>query len=171
LKKTPKEMNKFECQLCKEKHYIPEKGFFVNKRIQNGLNIKLNSLKLNPVYEECKKEIIDAKNKIQKIENLESAEFEKSKKELAELIDRFDTFEISDNKFEEIKKSLKVLNGGLTRTLGENRYSVVEGKDYTFEFQEMDIEMLFGSFKEILRVIKHSIINYLIFVISFNEMF
>ena len=71
LKKTPKEMNKFECQLCKEKHYIPEKGFFVNKRIQNGLNIKLNSLKLNPVYEECKKEINDAKNNIEKIEHLE----------------------------------------------------------------------------------------------------
>ena len=64
-------MNKFECQLCKKKQWIPENGFFVKKRIKNGLNIEFNNLKLNPVYEECKKEINDAKNKIQKIENLD----------------------------------------------------------------------------------------------------
>jgi len=71
LKNPPKEINKFECELCKKNHCIPEDGFAINKRIQNALNIKLSTLKLNPVYEECKKEINEAKNKIQKIENLE----------------------------------------------------------------------------------------------------
>jgi hypothetical protein len=68
---APKEMNKFECELCKEKHCIPEKGFAINRRIQNGLDIDLNSLKLNTVYDKCKKAVTDANNKIQKIEILE----------------------------------------------------------------------------------------------------
>ncbi len=71
LKNTSKEINKFECELCKENHYISRKGFSINKRIQNALNIKFNTLKLNPVYEECKKEINDAKNNIEKIGHLE----------------------------------------------------------------------------------------------------
>ena len=45
LENTPKEMNTFECELCKEKHSFPEKGFLINKRIQNALNIKLSTLK------------------------------------------------------------------------------------------------------------------------------
>ena len=43
----------------------------IEKRIKNGLNIEFNNLKLNPVYEECKKEINDVKMKMQKIEALE----------------------------------------------------------------------------------------------------
>jgi hypothetical protein len=210
IEKTTKETSKFECELCKEKHYIPENGFAINKRFQSALDIKLNTLKLNPVYNECKKEINLAENSIEKIENLLkdpehfifeyfeelkrqvdlrrenlklkldncsdeiiksieitkenciklskeskrlSTEIEKSKVELTKLIDRFDTFEISDKKFEEIKKSLIILNRGLTRTLGENKDSITRGKEYTFEFQEIDIKKLFGSFKEIQKVI------------------
>jgi len=71
LKNTPKQINDFECELCGEKHYIPKKVFSVNKRIQKGLDIQFNTLKLNPVYEECKKEIVNAKNNIEEIETLE----------------------------------------------------------------------------------------------------
>jgi hypothetical protein len=71
LENTPTEMNKFECELCEKKHSIPEDGFAINKRIQNALNIKLSTLKLNPVYEECKTEINEAKMNIQMIENLD----------------------------------------------------------------------------------------------------
>ncbi len=48
---SPKESNFFLCELCKENHFIPDNGFAINKRIQNALDIKLNSLKLNPVYD------------------------------------------------------------------------------------------------------------------------
>ena len=71
LVNAPKEMNKFECELCEKNHCFPEDGFAINRRIQNGLDIKLNSLKLNSVYEECKKKINEAKYQIQKIEILE----------------------------------------------------------------------------------------------------
>jgi len=70
LESAPKKI-KLDCELCKEKHCIPESGFAINKRIQNALDIKLNSLKLNPVYDECKQEINDAKKNIQNIENLD----------------------------------------------------------------------------------------------------
>ncbi len=58
---SPEVSNGFLCKLCGDKHSIPENGFAINKRIQDGLNIKFNTLKLNPVYEECKKEINEAK--------------------------------------------------------------------------------------------------------------
>jgi ERCC4-related helicase len=210
LENTPKEINKFECQLCKKKHCIPEDGFAINKRIQNGLNIKLSTLKVNPVYEECKTEINDAKNNIQEIENLEkdpenysfeyfeelkrqvdlrreklkleldnysdeimqsiesakencikmskeskrmSTDIENSKKELTELIDDFDTFEIDNEKFEDIRQHLTILNGNLSRKLSGNKDSIIGGKEYTFEFNDIDINGLFGSFKEIKKVI------------------
>jgi hypothetical protein len=71
LESYPKDSNTFPCKLCDDEHYIPKKGFAINKTIQNALDIKLNTLKLNPVYEECKSEINDAKISIQKIEILE----------------------------------------------------------------------------------------------------
>ena len=210
LKNTSKEINKFECELCKENHYISRKGFSINKRIQNALDIKFNTLKLNPVYEECKKKINDAKNNIEKIENLEkdpenfilkyfeelkkqvdlrrenlklkldncsdeiilsigrtmenciklskeskrlSTEIEKSKEELTQLIDRFDTFEIYDEKFKEIKQSLSILNEGMTRTLDKYIDSMIGGREYKFDFQEIHIENLFGCFTEVQKVI------------------
>ncbi len=70
MESSPKKI-KLDCELCDKKHFIPEDGFAINIRIQNALNIKLNSLKLNPVYEECKIEINDAKIEFQRIEALE----------------------------------------------------------------------------------------------------
>ena len=71
MEASPKESNTFLCKLCDDEHYIPKKGFAINKRFQNALGIKLNTLKLNPVYEECKTEINDARINIQKLEILE----------------------------------------------------------------------------------------------------
>jgi len=214
MEASPKESNTFLCTLCDDEHYIPKKGFAINKRFQNALDIKLNTLKLNPVYEECKKEIDDAKNNIQKIENLNkdpenciyeffeelkrevdlrreklkleldnssdeilqfiesakdnciklsketkklSTEIEKSKEELTELVGRFDTFEIDYEKFEEIRESLTVLNEDLTRKLEEFKDSIIGDKNYILEFQEIDIKSLFGSFKEVEKVISNEL--------------
>ena len=210
LESSSKESNTFLCKLCDDEHCIPKKGFAINKSIQSALDIKLNTLKLNPVYEECKSEINYAKNNIQKIENLEkdpenysfeyfeelkrqvdlrreklklkldncseeiiqsiestkenciklskeskrlSTEIEESKEDLTKLIDRFDTFEIDEKKFEEIRQSLSILNGDLTRKLGEYKDSIIGDKKYSFEFEEIDIKGLFGSFKEVEKVI------------------
>ena len=224
LENKPKQMNKFECKLCKEKHYIPEDGFAINKSIQNALDIKLNTLKLNQVYEECKKEVTDAKNKIQKIEKLDkdpenyiceyfeelkrqvdlrkkelklklencsdeiiqsiestkencikfsretkrlSTKIEEAKEELTELMDRFETFEIDNEEFEETMQSLKVHNGVLTRKLGEYKDSIIGDKKYTFEFKEINIKGLFGSLKEIEKVVLHLICPLVLFFLIF----
>jgi hypothetical protein len=82
-----------------------------------------------------------------------STEIEKSKEELNKLIDRVDTFDIDEKKFEEIRQCLIALNRGMPRKLGEYKDSLIEGKEYTFEFKEIDINGLFGSFKEIEKVI------------------
>ena len=213
LEYSPKESNTFLCKLCDDEHSVPKKGFVIHKRIQNALNIKFNTLKLNPVYEECKKEINDVKMKMQKIEALEkdpeyfifeyfeklkrqvdlrretlklkldncsdeimqsientkencikmsketkrlNSEIEKSKEELNKLIDIFDTFEISDKKFEDIKKSLIVLNSGLTRKLGVYKDSII-GDHFTFKFDKIRYENLFGCFKKNEKVIYYFI--------------
>ena len=82
-----------------------------------------------------------------------STEIEKSKQELTYLIDRFDNFEINVKKFKEIKQSLSILNGGLTRALSENKYSIINFTEYKFDFQEIHIENLIGCFKQVPKVI------------------
>ena len=82
-----------------------------------------------------------------------STEIEKSKEELAKLIDRFDTFEIDEKKFESIRQSLTVLNGDLTRKLGEYKVTIIGGKEYTFKCVDIDIKGLFGCFNEVEKVI------------------
>lgn len=61
-----------ECEICHVEHTIPKEGFMVNKRIQKCLNIQLNTLKLLPVYDECKEVIRIAKENVAKIEKLEA---------------------------------------------------------------------------------------------------
>lgn len=47
----------FKCHLCNDMHVVQSKGFVVNKRIQNALDIKFNTLTLNPIYNDCKNTI------------------------------------------------------------------------------------------------------------------
>lgn len=62
--------NMFKCQVCSEEHRVPKEGFVVNKRIQQVVDIKFNALKLNPVYDECKKEIEKAEEKLAEFRGL-----------------------------------------------------------------------------------------------------
>ena len=63
--------NVIECILCQRKHIVPVDGFLVNKIIQNGLNIELNQLKLNPIFESCKKTLEEAKRSASDMKNLQ----------------------------------------------------------------------------------------------------
>jgi len=71
LKNTSKEKSFFQCEICQEEHYIPKSGFKIDKRLQNGLEIQLNTLKLTPIFDECKTEISKAHVKVAQIETLE----------------------------------------------------------------------------------------------------
>jgi hypothetical protein len=61
----------FICVICQEEHLIPKKGFMVNNRLQKLLRLELNALKVSPVFDECMKEIEDAKENVIKIGLLE----------------------------------------------------------------------------------------------------
>ena len=80
------------------------------------------------------------------------------------MIDRFDTFDIDEKKFEVIRQRLIVLNRGMPRKLGEYKDSMIGNKEYTFEFKDIDINGLFGSLKEVEKVILHLIGPYFLFI-------
>ena len=67
-----KDKSFFSCEICKEEHFIPKSGFLVNKRMQSGLEIQFNTLKMTPIiFDECKLEIKKANENVAKIELLE----------------------------------------------------------------------------------------------------
>ena len=66
-----KDKTAYKCEICHEEHYIPKSGFIINKKLQNCLTIKLNTLKLTPIFDECKIEIQKATENGAKIEKLE----------------------------------------------------------------------------------------------------
>jgi len=65
------EKSTFICEICQEDHHIPKKGFIINKRLQKQLRLELNALKVSPVFDQCMKEIDDAKENVDKIGLLE----------------------------------------------------------------------------------------------------
>jgi hypothetical protein len=82
--------------------------------------------------------------KLSKEVNQMTVNIEKSKKELNELITRFDTLIFNDKKFQEIKTSVAVVNEKLHRILAEYQNSLVGNKKYSFHFNELSIEEIFG---------------------------
>ena len=71
LKNVSKERSCFRCEICQEEHFVPKSGFKINKGLQNGLEIQFNTLKLPPIFDECKKVIKTAHRRVAKIETLE----------------------------------------------------------------------------------------------------
>jgi hypothetical protein len=65
------EKNTFICGICQEEHLIPKNGLIVNNRLQKLFKLELNTLKLSPVFDECTKEIEDARDNMVKVELLE----------------------------------------------------------------------------------------------------
>jgi len=198
----------FKCGICQVDHAVPKEGIVINRHIQNALDIEFSTLKLNPVYEECKKAIIEAQSNLAQVEVLDkdpesfiyeyfedlkrkvdsrredlklridnssddiiqsiektkancvelsktvdglTAEIEKSKIELNKLIERFDTFDIDDKR--EIMNSTIIFNKRLTRIADQHKASLIGKKDYSFEFNEIQIADIFGCFKTIDKVI------------------
>jgi len=198
----------FKCDICKVEHFFPKEGIVINRHIQNALDIKFSNLRLNPVYEECKKVIIEAQSNLAQVEVLDkdpegfiyeyfedikrnvdlrreelklkidnssddiikliektkascvelsktvdklTAEIKKLKKELNLLIERFDTFDIDDKS--DIMNSVIIFNKRLTRIVGIHKSSLTGNEDYSFEFDEIQIDDIFGCFKATEKVI------------------
>ena len=61
----------YTCELCRKEHLVPKDGFAISKRIETGLQIELNQLKLSPVFYECESQIREAYRLVTHIEDLE----------------------------------------------------------------------------------------------------
>jgi hypothetical protein len=66
-----KEKNTFVCEICQEEHFIPKNGFVVPNRLKELLNVELNKLEPSPMFDECRKELEEAKASVLKIDQLE----------------------------------------------------------------------------------------------------
>jgi hypothetical protein len=66
-----KEKNTFICGICQEEHFIPKNGFVVPNRLQKLLDVELNKLAPSSMFEECRKEIENAKENMIEIGLLE----------------------------------------------------------------------------------------------------
>lgn len=213
LKDNSNERHSIRCELCHKKHSVPEEGFVVNKHIQNALDIKLNTLKLNPVYDECKKVIEEVRFKVITMETMEKDPenytyefFEEIKRqvylrredlkmridnccediiqsinktqadcnkiskksnyiikeyrdvvenaniELTELVNQFNTFDIDEKKFSDIKQSLALLNEKCTEKLAAHKEMLLKNRTCSFEFNEVQIENVFGHYNENIQV-------------------
>jgi hypothetical protein len=61
----------FQCDLCYREHTVPKDGFKIARRLQDALSIQLNTLELTPVYDECKKVIMEAQKDVADIESID----------------------------------------------------------------------------------------------------
>lgn len=199
----------FTCEICHKEHVIPNEGFVISRRIEDALEIELNTLKPTVTFNECKQEIKRANENLDKIGLLQtnsetyvseyfdniktkvntrrsylkneidasadelilSADIIKNrclklaktittisedivnlKHEVRELIKRFDTLEISDKKFENIKKSVVIINERCENIMSEYNYSLLENKEYSFECKKLNFKKIFGNVQSIRKV-------------------
>ena len=73
---------------------------------------------------------------------------DKLKKELNELVVKFDTLKFDDEKFKGIKSTVSVLNQEFKKVISEIQYSLLDNKVFTFQFNELPVKDIFGSFIE-----------------------
>jgi hypothetical protein len=82
--------------------------------------------------------------KISKRVNQLTINIEKSKNELIKLIIQSDSLKTYGKKFEDIKAIVSVVNQESHNRLAEYQVYLIGCKDYTFEFNEMSVEDIFG---------------------------
>jgi hypothetical protein len=97
--------------------------------------------------------------------NFMNTNLEKSERELSMLMKQFDTLKFSDKKFEEIRSKATVLNKEFCNIITEYQDSLVENKNYLFEFKELLIEDIFG------RLIDYSVSVRKFFLLVFINQF
>ncbi len=102
--------------------------------IQSIESTKVNCIKLS-------KEINQLSNKIIQ-----------SKTELNELVQQFGSLNKDQQKLEDVRNSLVVINQNFIRLQSEYKDSLLVNKEYTFRYQDIKVDDFFGSFEEIGKV-------------------
>ena len=96
---------KIKCMICQDSYQLPKGGLAVNKRMKSGLDVELDSLRAEPIYEECGK-LLD--------------ELERSAVKLQTVI--IEPEEFLNDHFEKIKN--KIISRGMSLKDSIDEYSI-----------------------------------------------
>ena len=190
----PNEKSTFICEICQEDHLIPKKGFMINNRLQKLLRLELNALKMSPVFDQCRKEIEDAKENVVKIEFLEkNAEnyiydyFEDVKRQVdirrEDLKFKIDTYSDQIIKSVELDKinliKLSKEANQLTTNIEKSRkdlnaliakFDILEFNDKKFEDIKASVAVVNQEFHKILAEYQDSLIDNKKYTFEFKDM-
>ena len=167
--------NVIGCSLCQKKHIVPEDGFLINKIIQNGLEIELNKLKLNPIFDSCKKALEDTKESaanVQKIRDNQEIyikqyfdgireQVESRQNSLKDQIDKYSaeikqSIEKSESTCIQLAKEVNKLTYEIDKSndellkLQENFTTTLEINDEKFQDIKNNFDFLNSSFNQML---------------------
>lgn len=185
--------NTFKCELCHVEHEVPKQGFVVNRKVQDALDIQLNTLELTPIYEECKQAIEESQKNVVEIESMgKDSEnyiyeyFEDIKRQvdlrredLKSKIDTFsdETIESINNTQLECRRLSKDINK-LTKDFEDSKTELnrLINEFDTFKIDEKkfanikdSVTILKDQFKEMCIEYKSSLIDYKEFTFCFKE--
>ena len=190
----PNEKSTFICEICQEDHLIPKKGFVVNKRLQKQLRLELNALKVSPVFDQCMKEIDDAKENVDKIDFLEkNAEnyiydyFEDVKRQvdirredLKFKIDKYSdeiikSVEMNQMNYIKISKEINVIRTNIEKSKEDLNKSMIqfdtlEFNDKKFEDIKASVKVVNQEFQKILAGYQDSLIDDKKYTFEFKDM-
>ena len=191
---APNEKSTLICLVCQEEHIIPKKGFIVNNRLQKLLTLELNALKVSPVFDECMKEIEDAKENVVKIGLLEkNAEnyiydyFEDVKRQvdirredLKFKIDKYSdeiikSVEMNQMNYIKISKEINVIRTNIEKSKEDLNKSMIqfdtlEFNDKKFEDIKASVKVVNQEFQKILAGYQDSLIDDKKYTFEFKDM-
>jgi hypothetical protein len=189
-----KNKNIFICGICQEEHVIPKNGFVVPGRLQDLLDVELNKLAPSPMYEECMKEIENAKENVVEIglleknaENYINEYFEDIKRQVdirrEDLKFKIDTYsDLIIKTVETDQKNLIKLSkeaNQLTTNIEKSRkdlnelianFDILEFNDKKFEDIKVSVEVVNQEFQKIIAEYNDSLIGNKKHTFEFKEL-
>ena len=189
-----KEKNTFICKICQEEHVIPKNGFVVNNRLQDLLDVELNKFEPSPVFDECMKELEEAKASVLKIEQLETNPesyiydyFEDIKNQVdlrrEDLKFKIDTYsddiiksiETTQTNCMKMSKEIEKITHNIDKSKKElnemiMKFDTLKFDDEKFKGIKTTVSVLNHEFKKVITDVQYSLLGNNEFVFQFKEL-
>ena len=188
------EKNTFLCLVCHKEHIIPKKGFIVNNRIQKLLTLDLNIMKASPLFDECIKEIENAKENVLKVEELQKNGemyiydyFENIKRQvdirredLKLKIDNFSdeiikSVELNQKSYIKLSKEVNKITENINKSKNElndliAQFDTLEFNDKKFQDTKASVAVVNLELSKILAEYQDSLLDNKIYTFKFKEL-
>ena len=189
-----KEKNTFVCEICQEEHFIPKNGFVVPNRLKELLNVELNKLEPSPMFDECRKELEEAKDSVLKIEQLETNpesyiydHFEDIKRQVdlrrEDLKFKIDTYsddiikyiETTQTNCMKMSKEIEKITHNIDKSKKElnemiMKFDTLKFDDEKFKGIKTTVSVLNHEFKKVITDVQFSLLGNNEFVFQFKEL-